>query len=36
VLAIALRARGVEDGDLLRGLEAAVAIRHRGPAGGAD
>jgi 4-alpha-glucanotransferase len=33
-LAIALRARGVEDGDLLRGLDAAAAVRRPVPAPG--
>jgi hypothetical protein len=35
VLAMALRARGVEDGDLLLGLEAAGPSRHRGAVGSA-
>jgi hypothetical protein len=33
VLAIALRARGIEDGDLLQGLDAAAAVPHRGTGG---
>jgi 4-alpha-glucanotransferase len=35
-LAIALRARGIERGDPLEGLDAAVATRHRGAAAGGD
>lgn len=36
VLAMALRARGIEDGDLLQGLDAAGPVRPRGAVGGGD